>query len=170
MKKPLTNKTLIIALGSNMGDKMANILLAYDKLTENLLPPEKLSKIYQSAPMYVTSQQTFLNSVILTTTDLLGDDILKILKKIEKQIGRTPTYKNGPRIIDLDILYLGDSLITTHNLSIPHLHISAREFVLRPMLDIDPTWFDVRAGKTILQMFNALNSNGQVCPVGKKES
>lgn len=151
-----TGKTdVFIALGTNVGDREANLNLAIDALGR-LMEVTGKSRLYQSAPMYVTDQPAFLNMAVKGRTSLSADDLLSGLKDLEEEIGRRPTFRNGPRVIDLDILYYGKDRIDTERLSVPHLRIAERGFVLYPLNDLDPQWQDVRSGKTIAEMVQEL--------------
>ena len=74
------------------------------------------------------------------------------MKDLEEKIGRTPSFRNGPRLIDLDILYYDNLIINEEDLQIPHIKISERQFVLQPLMDINPDWLDIRINKTIKKM------------------
>ncbi|WP_420547349.1 2-amino-4-hydroxy-6-hydroxymethyldihydropteridine diphosphokinase [Curvivirga sp.] len=144
-----------LALGTNLGDKKANLKMAIDCLSEFVLDIRP-SAFYESAPMYVEDQPSFVNMVVGGNTELEPLALLDRLKDLEEEIGRRPTFRNGPRVIDLDILYHGDCLMTTERLSIPHISVQEREFVLLPLMDICPDRIDVRTGKTVREMTEAL--------------
>ncbi|MDX1738850.1 MAG: 2-amino-4-hydroxy-6-hydroxymethyldihydropteridine diphosphokinase, partial [Alphaproteobacteria bacterium] len=114
------------------------------------------SHLYESAPMYVEDQPSFVNMVIRAKTSLEPMDLLAKLKDTEEEIGRRPTFRNGPRVIDLDILYHGENLIDSDKLSIPHIGIQEREFVLLPLMDLCPDKLDIRTNLTISDMTEAL--------------
>ncbi|KAK1229915.1 trifunctional dihydropteroate synthetase [Marasmius sp. AFHP31] len=158
--------TVALALGSNLGDSFQNIELALRLLEtpSQLLSDQELSTnatvdvvetsfLYESAPMYVTEQPSFINGACLIETNLPPTTLLKLLKKIEDTVGRVPSIRNGPRAIDLDILFFDSALMDTRdsddrenldNLSghlvIPHPRITEREFVLRPLNDMIPNY------------------------------
>lgn len=155
MSEQTAKTDVFIALGTNVGDREANLNLAIDALGR-LMEVTGKSRLYQSAPMYVTDQPAFLNMAVKGRTSLSADDLLTGLKDLEEEIGRRPTFRNGPRVIDLDILYYGKDRIDTERLSVPHLRIAERGFVLYPLNDLDPQWQDVRSGKTIAEMVQEL--------------
>lgn len=157
------NTTVYIALGSNLGDRVQNFRNTIQILQENTIIITAQSRIYETTPMYETNQPRFLNMVIRATTHMGAIDLLHILKCTEKQVGRTKTYTNGPRVMDLDILYYGDLLLDTANLHIPHIRIHERQFVLQPMLDIAPDYMDCRTKKTIRQMADTLPADKNMC-------
>ncbi len=126
-----------IALGSNLGDRLANLRRGLA-----LLPPAvrvtALSALYESAPVGVTEQPRFLNAVCLAETDLLPHPLLERLQRIEWDVGRRPGPRWGPRPLDLDILFYDNWRLEDERLTIPHPRIAERGFVLRPLADVAP--------------------------------
>ena len=106
--------------------------------------------------MYIVDQDAFLNAVCLLETDLGHLQLLDALKGIETDLGRRTTFKNGPRVIDLDILMLSDQLVDEDRLEIPHPRIAERSFVLKPLCDIDPNLVHPVEKKTVKEMLQAL--------------
>lgn len=129
--------TAFLAVGSNLGDRKRNIKLAIRKIKRlkntKIL---KVSKIILSKPQGGVAQGNFLNGAISIKTKLSAARLLQALKRIEKELGRRKTVKNGPRTIDLDILLYGDRIIERNNLKIPHPRMFEREFVIKPLLEI----------------------------------
>jgi 2-amino-4-hydroxy-6-hydroxymethyldihydropteridine diphosphokinase len=122
-----------IGVGCNVGNRLENISRAF-KLICQQVDVLDTSLLYESDPMYLLDQPTFLNSVIKVRTSMPPEDLLKFLKNIEQQLHRDfDTVRNGPRTIDLDILYYGDLCVSSEILNIPHLRLCEREFVLRPL-------------------------------------
>ena len=149
----------IIALGSNLGDKAANIDKAIGLLTE--LGDVKLvdrSRNYATEPWGKTDQDWFINAAIAVTTKLAPKDLLARCKEIERRMGRVPTEKWGPRIIDLDLLVYGNVVMDDPVLVLPHPHIGARAFVLAPLMDIAPD--RIIAGKSVRDMHAAIDTTG----------
>jgi 2-amino-4-hydroxy-6-hydroxymethyldihydropteridine diphosphokinase len=131
--------TAYIGLGSNEGDRMANLAAAVEALSE--LPDthlERVSHAYESEPAYVEEQPKFANAVAEITTSLESGPLLRFLQAIEDSLGRVRGAENGPRTIDLDILLFGDEEMTSDELTIPHHGLLEREFVVVPLLDIAP--------------------------------
>ncbi len=145
-------KKVFIAIGTNIGNRQENIDTAINQLNNNNVNIIKKSRIYSTAPMYETEQDRFLNMVVFAETNIKPTELLKLLKDLEEKIGRTPSFRNGPRLIDLDILYYDDLIINEEDLQIPHIKISERQFVLQPLMDINPDWLDIRTNKTIKKM------------------
>ena len=136
----MKDETVFLSLGSNLGDRESNLAQATIALSINYEITNIISSsYYDSEPLYNTDQPNFLNSVIKFTTTLNPFNILDITKKIEKMLGRTDNKKkNQPRIIDIDILFHGNAVLETKELSIPHPMIALRKFVLIPFAEIDP--------------------------------
>jgi len=131
--------TAYIGLGSNEGDRLANLAAAIDALAE--VPDthvERASHGYESEPAYVTNQARFVNAVVEITTDLEASQLLGYLQQIEDTLGRVREVPNGPRTIDLDILTFGDEEISTPELTVPHPGIAERAFVAVPLHEIAP--------------------------------
>ncbi|MEI7814756.1 MAG: 2-amino-4-hydroxy-6-hydroxymethyldihydropteridine diphosphokinase [Coriobacteriia bacterium] len=131
--------TAYIALGSNQGDRMLNLGRAVDALSD--LEDTRVTAVshaYESEPAYVQDQALFANAVVAMETDLESEQLLAYLQQIEDSMGRVRAEKNGPRLIDLDILLLGDEDSHTPNLTIPHPRLLERDFVVTPLLEIAP--------------------------------
>ncbi|KAI5792838.1 Dihydropteroate synthase-like protein [Pyronema domesticum] len=128
-----------IALGSNLGDRYANITTAVAAMEERGIKVLRTSSLYQSAPMYVTDQPTFLNGVVSAVTTLSPEELLSTLQSIESGVlNRVKTQVNGPRTVDLDILLYDTLVMSTPSLTIPHASMLERSFVLQPLCDISP--------------------------------
>lgn len=128
-----------IAFGSNVGDRAANISKAIDLLNENSeCKVVDTSFLYETTPMYVTNQDTFINGCLKLLTKLEPLNLLKLLKDIEKKVGRIERERNGPREVDLDILLYDNVEMDETELKIPHPLMKERLFVLQPLCDIAP--------------------------------
>jgi len=126
-----------LGLGSNLGNRRKNIKKALDYLAKiKGIKIEKSSRIYETKPVGGPTQRKFLNAAIKIRTSLSPQLLLAALKKIEKDLGRKPTVRFGPRPIDLDILLYANKIIKRKNLVIPHPRMFRREFVLRPLREI----------------------------------
>ncbi len=127
-----------LALGSNMGDRLANIRRAVFLLEDNGVRILCQSSLIETDPVGGPPQGKFLNGALKAETDLSPEDLLSLLKRIERGLGRIPGGKNSPRPIDIDILLYDNVNITTPTLTIPHPRMFEREFVMRPLLEIEP--------------------------------
>ena len=131
--------TAYIGLGSNLGDKEANIKKALELLGEAPgVQVKKVASFYKTAPLYVTKQDWFLNTVAEIETSLNAHELLSLLKGMEKKLERTPTVRWGPRTIDLDLLLFGSDKIQSSDLVVPHPRLSERAFVMVPLAEIAP--------------------------------
>ncbi len=124
-----------LGLGSNLGNCEKNLQTAVEKINQTF-PVLKQSKCLWTDPQYVTTQPRFLNQVILIQTNLAPLLLLEFLKNIEKSMGREISFRYGPRLIDIDILYYGNDVFNNPQLTIPHPEISFRDFVLIPLSEI----------------------------------
>jgi len=127
-----------IGIGSNLGDKLHHCEKAISEILK--IDRHRLlakSSFFKTEPVGYTSQDWFVNGVIKIETDLDPSELLRILKTIEAHLGRTETFRWGPRTIDLDILFFDEIQIQTGELKIPHHRIQDRKFVLIPLAEID---------------------------------
>lgn len=127
----------VIALGSNLGDRESYIQSALNEMA-TFLTIERVSTLIETKPVGGPSQGDYLNAVVLGECELEAEELLKKLMEIEKNLGRVREEINGPRTIDLDIISMGDLVIQSENLSLPHPRAHLRRFVLEPWLEVDP--------------------------------
>jgi len=150
---------IYLALGSNMGDRLANL----EKARQALAPQVRIimaSAIYETTPWGYIEQADFLNQVLEAETELLPLELLSWLKDIEKRLGRKKTFRNGPRMIDVDILFYGGLILEMEQLQIPHARLHERAFVLVPLADIAPQFVHPVLGKTITELLAEASSPG----------
>ena len=131
-----------IGIGSNQGDAISNVKAALDAL-RRVGKMTACSRLYRTRPWGVEDQPEFINAAALVETALSPRDLLQALQSLEGELGRRPTYRWGPRVIDLDILYYGDEQVDESDLVIPHPKLSERQFVLAPLADIDARYRDL---------------------------
>ena len=129
--------TIYLAIGSNQGDRLANLKMGLAALAPNV-QLTSYSSVYETAAAYVEDQPPFLNAVVAGSTELAPPALLALLKQIEHDCGRRPGLRYGPRPLDLDILLYGDLHLNTADLVIPHPRMHERDFVLRPLSEIAP--------------------------------
>ncbi len=159
---------ICLALGANIGDRLASLRAAREALAP-FVQITDISGVYETQPAYATDQPIFLNAVVRGMTALEPLALLYTLKDIVHEIGRRPTFRYGPRVIDIDILFYGALELHTPELSIPHLLMQERVFVLKPLADIAPDWVHPALHKTVLQMLEDLPEGGDT-PVRVFES
>ncbi|KAI2613812.1 Dihydropteroate synthase-like protein [Hypoxylon fragiforme] len=135
---PSGKRTSYIALGSNMGDRIAMIEEACKHMDERGIKVKRTSSLWETKPMYVADQDRFVNGACEVETDLEPLALLDALQDIEKSMGRQKVIDKGPRNIDLDILLYEDEEVDHERLKIPHVGIPEREFVLRPLAELIP--------------------------------
>ncbi len=121
-----------------MGDRWRNLGEARAQITACGLRILRESSIYETAPRDVFEQPWFLNQVLECETDLLPRVLLAKLQKIEREMGRKKIVPKGPRLIDIDILLVGSSIIATENLQVPHPRMAERRFVLESLAELAP--------------------------------
>lgn len=126
---------VVIALGSNLGDRAANLRAAVRELESQGVTIDARSAIWETPPV-PAGQPPFLNAVVAGETALEPEPLLDVLKCIEWDLGRRPGRRWGPRPIDLDILFWGDSRHESDRLTIPHPRIAERAFVLAPLAEV----------------------------------
>ncbi len=127
-----------LSLGSNVGDRGANLRAAIDALTPRGVHVKQLSSIYETEPVDYLDQPWFLNCVVEAETELTLQALLQALRSVESQLGSQKQFAKGPRKIDLDILLYGSETVNTPELQIPHPRMHLRRFVLAPLAEIAP--------------------------------
>ena len=135
----LDNHIVYLALGSNLGDRLANLKQAIASLSPQMELKAK-SRVYETPPWGYTDQPMFLNQVVKVNTYLEAEPLLKHLRRLEVALGRVPSFQNGPRLIDIDILFYDQLRLKNQDLEIPHPRAHRRAFVLYPLLEIEPSF------------------------------
>ena len=151
--------TVYIALGTNLGERSANL----DSALASLPPVVNIlscSPVYETPPWGYLHQSSFLNQVVKCETHLTPEELLDYLKAIEKRLGRKPTFLYGPRTIDLDILFFDDMVFETPSLIIPHPRLEERAFVLVPLADLDSDMKHPVSRKSIIELLESVDISG----------
>jgi 2-amino-4-hydroxy-6-hydroxymethyldihydropteridine diphosphokinase len=129
---------IFLHLGTNEEDRLTNLNAGISEIGVNIGKIIRTSKIYETEPWGLKNQNMFLNIVVEVDTLLSPEKLLGEIKKTELQIGRVKVEKWGPRKIDIDILCYNDLIINTNELTIPHPQIENRNFVLIPLMELEP--------------------------------
>jgi 2-amino-4-hydroxy-6-hydroxymethyldihydropteridine diphosphokinase len=132
-------RTGLLGLGSNLGDRRAQLQAAVDALADTGVSVLACSSTYDTDPVgEVLDQPSFLNACVRIETELEPLELLDAVKSVERALGRTPSgVRHGPRAIDIDVLLLGDMQLRDERMSLPHDQLSTRRFVLVPALELD---------------------------------
>ncbi|NMC45675.1 MAG: 2-amino-4-hydroxy-6-hydroxymethyldihydropteridine diphosphokinase [Chloroflexi bacterium] len=150
---------VILGNGSNLGDREENLRLAMAEI-QKFATITAHSAIYETNPWGFTDQPAFLNQVLVVETQLDPFDLLDALKRTEKRIGRTPTFRYGPRVIDIDILFFDQLVLEDEKLIIPHPKIAERAFVLIPLDELVPQFIHPVLHRSIHKMLSEVNQDG----------
>ncbi len=153
-----------LGVGTNLGDRKANLIAAQTAISQFTIIT-KTSRVYETAPWGMADQPDFLNQVWEITTTLTPLELLHRLKQVETTLGRKPSVRYGPRLIDIDILLYSNLMFKSDELVIPHPHISERAFVLAPLADLEPDLIIPGMTHTVAELLGRQNTNG-VKPVG----
>src|SRR5438874_772264 len=158
---PIATHTIYLALGSNLGDRRGNLTAALQQLRD-YMEITTVSSLYETEPVGYIDQPLFLNMVCSGKTRLSAQELLKHTQEIELAIGRQPSFRNGPRPIDIDIIFYDNLHILQDNLIVPHERMAERAFVLVPMAEIAPSIIDPVSAKTVKELLAAVTQEGAI--------
>jgi 2-amino-4-hydroxy-6-hydroxymethyldihydropteridine diphosphokinase len=148
-----------LGLGTNLGDRLANLAAACEALPPDVAVVAR-SPVYQTAPWGFRDQPDFLNQVIRCATALPPSDLLEHVKSVERGLGRQPTFRFGPRLIDIDILLYDDLVFRSTDLQIPHPSLHERAFILAPLCDLAPDLRHPVSGKLMSDLLAEVDRRG----------
>jgi 2-amino-4-hydroxy-6-hydroxymethyldihydropteridine diphosphokinase len=148
-------KTVYLGLGSNIGNSQQMLQAAIDRLDSSDLRVRRVSSVYKTEPQERRNQHWFLNAAVEAETDLFPRQLLARIAKIEQQLGRRRMLANGPRTIDIDVLFYGSFIVQTPELTIPHPRFAERRFVLMPMAELAPELRDPVTHRTMRDLLAA---------------
>ncbi len=161
----MTETVAYLGLGTNLGDREANLRKALDLLSaESGLRLLRCSRIYETEPWGVTDQPAFLNSVAEVAATLAPERLLDVCKAVEDRMGRQPGIRWGPRLIDVDILLYGNLVVQLAHLEIPHPRLHLRAFALVPLAELAAATVHPVLGKTIGELAGAVEGREEVKP------
>ena len=146
-------------MGSNLGNRYKNLQTALSEL-QRFVTIKKRSRIYDTVPWGYLNQSHFLNQAIAIQTKLEPLELLIKLKGIEKKMGRQKTFRYGPRIIDIDILFFNELIKESPELTIPHPVLHKRAFVLIPLVEIAPNFYHPVLKKTVRELCDSISHEG----------
>ena len=152
-----------IGIGSNLGDRLENLRAAVSKLTR-IGEVIRTSPVYETTPVGLREQPLFLNAVVEVATGFAPQGMIDELLRIEKELGRDRNHnqQDAPRIIDLDLLLLGDAISSDSVARVPHPRMHNRKFVLQPLSDLTPELVHPVEEQTIDELLHELDSDEQV--------
>ena len=156
---PIATHNVYLALGSNLGDRRGHLAAALQQLRE-VITIDMISSVYETEPVGYLEQPRFLNIACSGKTWLSAQDLLQYTKTVEVAIGRQPSFRNGPRPIDIDILLYDNLQIRQEDLTIPHPRMNERAFVLAPLAEIAPDIVDPISGKTAQELSTTISHDG----------
>jgi 2-amino-4-hydroxy-6-hydroxymethyldihydropteridine diphosphokinase len=165
--KEMSRETVYIGFGSNQGDRFDYCDRAVTLLS--LLPNSQVtavSSLYETEPVADArtnpGAEWFLNGVVSLETDLTPRSLLEVCREVEQALGRDHDKRNGPRTLDLDILFYGSRVINEDDLIVPHPRLHLRRFVLTPMVELDPTWRHPVLEETMEDLLDHVDDRAQV--------
>jgi 2-amino-4-hydroxy-6-hydroxymethyldihydropteridine diphosphokinase len=165
-------KLVYLGLGSNMGDRKAHLRSAIEKLQAPELRFLRASHVYETEPIGLREQAWFLNLAAEFECDLFPRQLLRGCQRVERELGRKRTILNGPRVIDIDVLLFGNTVMRMADLEIPHPRFRDRRFVLAPLAELNPKLRDPVTGQSVEALLSNLHGQtarklSELLPAGK---
>ena len=155
MAKPVT---AYLGLGSNLGDREKHLRKGLQFLSRSV-QLVRFSSMYETEPWGDTEQPRFLNLVCEANAEISPHRLLEVAKEVEQRVGRKPTFRHGPRVLDIDLLFYGNQVVTTSELTIPHPRITERAFVLIPLAEIASTYMHPVLRQTVGELLEQVEGS-----------
>lgn len=155
-------RPIAFALGSNLGDRQGYLQAAADQLSEDVVVQARVSSVFETAPWGGIEQGPFFNAVLLGESDWEPPAILNYIKLLERSLGRQARVQNGPREIDIDLLYWGDRSWDAEGLRVPHPGIADRLFVLEPLAEVEPDWVHPTLKVSVKELLHRLRPQSKL--------
>ena len=150
---------IFLGLGSNLGDRLKNLESAIDAVRPHIAVTRR-SSVYETPPWGYAAQNNFYNVAVEAETELSPSELIRELKTVEQRLGRTLSFKYGPREIDIDILLYGQTSVTEADLTIPHPRLAERAFILVPLAELAPDLKVPGFNRTVTELLQSLNTSG----------
>lgn len=141
-------KTIMFALGANLGSPLDALRRAASALA-SVLDGARTSGVYRTPPEGGAEQPAYLNAVVCGRGDLDATGALRVADRLEREAGRVRTEPGAARVLDVDVLFVGQDVVDEPGLHVPHARWASRDFVVLPLLDVAPAWRDPRSGRTV---------------------
>ncbi|HEX9687893.1 MAG TPA: 2-amino-4-hydroxy-6-hydroxymethyldihydropteridine diphosphokinase [Thermoanaerobaculia bacterium] len=154
-------------MGSNLGNRRAHLEAALREI-EGLAPLRRVSSFYRTEPVGFREQPDFWNAVVEVAWTGSPRALLRAMREVERRVGRTPSFANGPREIDVDVLDFGGR-VRDGDPFLPHPRLTERRFALVPLAEINPNWVDPRSGRSVAELLDALPRGPRVRRIVKRE-
>lgn len=156
---------VLLGLGANVGDPLRQIAAAV-KALRGFVADIEVSSVYRTEPVGFAEQPDFHNLVVRGRTTLGAEALLDRVLEVEREMGRERTFRNAPRVIDIDLLAYGEAIVDTPRLVLPHPGIPTRGFVLHPLAEVAPAWRHPASGKTARELLEAASTLERVERIG----
>lgn len=159
---PAPDNVVLLSLGSNIEPRLDRLQRAAKELCSDILTEARCSSIYETDPVGYTEQAPFLNMVITGISHLSATELHRYCKGLEVALGRRNHERWREREIDIDVIYFADEVMSTETLTIPHLHVQDRRFVLQPAVEVAPTLVCPRSGCTMTELLTICTDTSAV--------
>lgn len=159
------NQNVFLLLGSNLGERLQILQSAAGLIEERVGAIRTASSIYETAPWGVLDQPVFLNQILEVQTELIPEEVLRIILEIEHELGRIRYERWGARVIDIDMLYFNDLVLDSARLTLPHPRLHERRFTLVPLTEIAPDFLHPLLQKTSRELLDNCTDPGAVIKI-----